>query len=36
MKSEPSILHNYQVERIQAEAGFREGFFKGGLVRNIN
>ena len=27
-----SILHNHEMERIQAEAGFGKGFFEGGLV----
>ena len=27
-----SILNNHEVEGIQAEAGFGEGFFEGGLV----
>ena len=27
-----SILHNHEVDRIQAEAGFGEGFFEFGLV----
>ena len=26
------ILHNYEVDRIQAEAGFRKGFFDSSLV----
>jgi hypothetical protein len=32
MKSESSILDNYEVEGIQAKAGFGEGFFDSSLV----
>ena len=31
-KSFYSILHNHEVEGVQAEAGFGEGFFEGSLV----
>ena len=30
--TEASILHNHEVEGIQTEAGFGEGFFEGSLV----
>ena len=30
--TEASILHNHEVQGVQAEAGFGEGFFEGSLV----